>query len=134
MRIRSNLGRKSINHSMLGYAAYFLPVYYYNIHYLFLGNYAVIEQNLGLLQQSMAVVQMLKSPNMSQIELFMNLEKQVLENIATSKESTSVLHQVLICILLVSLKYYPLIFNISPPLKYRAKYKSTLLHKMPAVL
>lgn len=58
------------------------------------GNYEVIKKNLGLLQQSLAIMQTLKSPQHAQIELIMNLEKQVLQNLATSMESTSVLNQI----------------------------------------
>ncbi|CAH0751571.1 unnamed protein product [Diatraea saccharalis] len=56
------------------------------------GNYDIIEKNLGVLQQALAVVQTLKSPKRAQIELLMSLEKQVLQNLAASRDSTSVLH------------------------------------------
>ncbi|XP_026761722.2 sec1 family domain-containing protein 2-like [Galleria mellonella] len=57
------------------------------------GNYDIIENNLGVLQQAVAVVQTLKSPKRVQIELLMGLERQVLQNLAASRDSTSVLHQ-----------------------------------------
>lgn len=56
--------------------------------------YDIIEKHLGVLQQALAAVQTLKSPANSQIDLIMNLEKQVLQNLATSRESTSVLNQI----------------------------------------
>lgn len=59
------------------------------------GNYEVIGKHLGVLQQALAVVQTLKSPKRAQQELLMSLEKQVLQNLAASRDSTSVLHQVL---------------------------------------
>ncbi|RVE50891.1 hypothetical protein evm_004458 [Chilo suppressalis] len=58
------------------------------------GNYDVIGKNLGVLQQALAVVQTLKSPKRAQIELLMSLEKQVLQNLAASRDSTSVLQQI----------------------------------------
>uniref|UniRef100_A0A2H1V2I0 SFRICE_015326 n=1 Tax=Spodoptera frugiperda TaxID=7108 RepID=A0A2H1V2I0_SPOFR len=58
------------------------------------GNYEVISKHLGVLQQSLAVVQTLKSPKRVQHELLMSLEKQVHQNLATSRESTSVLNQI----------------------------------------
>ncbi|KAH9627875.1 hypothetical protein HF086_015319 [Spodoptera exigua] len=57
------------------------------------GNYEVMSKHLGVLQQSLAVVQTLKSPKRVQHELLMSLEKQVHQNLATSRESTSVLNQ-----------------------------------------
>ncbi|CAK1551211.1 unnamed protein product [Leptosia nina] len=57
------------------------------------GNYDVITKHIGILQQALGVVQMLKSPKRAQMDLLMSLEKQVLENLAASRESTSVLHQ-----------------------------------------
>ncbi|CAH4028408.1 sec1 family domain-containing protein 2-like [Pieris brassicae] len=57
------------------------------------GNYDIINKHIGILQQALGVVQMLKSPRRSQMELLMSLEKQVQENLAASRESTSVLHQ-----------------------------------------
>lgn len=58
------------------------------------GNYEVIGKHLGVLQQALAVVQTLKSPKRAQQELLMSLEKQVLQNLAASRDSTSVLHQI----------------------------------------
>ncbi|XP_059052148.1 sec1 family domain-containing protein 2-like [Achroia grisella] len=58
------------------------------------GNYNIIEKHLGVLQQAVAVVQTLKSPKRVQIELLMSLERQVLQNLAASRDSTSVLHQI----------------------------------------
>nr|XP_026499658.1 sec1 family domain-containing protein 2-like [Vanessa tameamea] len=57
------------------------------------GNYDIIGKHLGILQQALGVVQTLKSPKRVQLELIMSLERQVLQNLATSRESTSVLHQ-----------------------------------------
>ncbi|XP_052741463.1 sec1 family domain-containing protein 2 [Bicyclus anynana] len=62
------------------------------------GNYDVISKHLGILQQSLGVVQALKSPKGVQLELLSNLEKQVLQSIAASRESTSILHQMRIII------------------------------------
>ncbi|KAL0883011.1 hypothetical protein ABMA27_016495 [Loxostege sticticalis] len=58
------------------------------------GNYDVISKHLGVLQQALAVVQTLKSPKRAQIELVSSLEKQVSQNLAASRDSTSVLHQI----------------------------------------
>uniref|UniRef100_A0A2A4J3N2 Sec1 family domain-containing protein 2 n=1 Tax=Heliothis virescens TaxID=7102 RepID=A0A2A4J3N2_HELVI len=58
------------------------------------GNYDIIGKHLGVLQQALAVVQTLKSPRRVQQELLMSLEKQVLQNLAASRDSTSVLHQI----------------------------------------
>ncbi|KAL4716701.1 hypothetical protein ACJJTC_004820 [Scirpophaga incertulas] len=58
------------------------------------GNYDIIGKNLGLLQQALGLVQTLKSPIRAQMELLQSLEKQVLQNLAASRDSTSVLHQV----------------------------------------
>ncbi|XP_077286035.1 sec1 family domain-containing protein 2-like [Arctopsyche grandis] len=58
------------------------------------GNYKIIEANSGLLQQSLGIVQALKSPDVQQIDLLMCLEKQVLQSITTSRDSTSVLSQI----------------------------------------
>ncbi|KAJ8731251.1 hypothetical protein PYW07_004415 [Mythimna separata] len=58
------------------------------------GNYEIIIKHMGVLQQALAVVQTLKSPKRSQQELLMSLEKQVLQNLAASRDSTSVLHQI----------------------------------------
>ncbi|CAG9561771.1 unnamed protein product [Danaus chrysippus] len=57
------------------------------------GNYEIIGSNLGILQQALGVVQTLKSPKRVQYELLMSLEKQVLQNLAASRDSTSVLLQ-----------------------------------------
>lgn len=61
---------------------------------LCVGNYDIIEANAGLLQQTLSVVQTLKSSEMQQIELLTCLEIQVLQSLTTSKDSTSVLSQV----------------------------------------
>ncbi|KOB69594.1 Sec1 family domain-containing protein 2 [Operophtera brumata] len=58
------------------------------------GNYSVIGNHLGVLQQGLALVQMHKSPKRATMDLLMNLEKQVLQSLATSRESTSVLTQI----------------------------------------
>ncbi|XP_026736435.1 sec1 family domain-containing protein 2-like [Trichoplusia ni] len=58
------------------------------------GNYDIISKHLGVLQQALAVVQTMKSPRRAQQELLMSLEKQVLQNLAASRDSTSVLHQI----------------------------------------
>ncbi|KAJ0176524.1 hypothetical protein K1T71_007703 [Dendrolimus kikuchii] len=58
------------------------------------GNYEVIGKHLGVLQQGLAVVQTLKSPKRAQIDLLMSLERQVLQNLAASRDSTSVLQQI----------------------------------------
>ncbi|KAM3965112.1 sec1 family domain-containing protein 2 [Aphomia sociella] len=58
------------------------------------GNYDLIGKHLGILQQAVAVVHTLKSPKRVQIELLMGLERQVLQNLAASRDSTSVLHQI----------------------------------------
>ncbi|XP_038209861.1 sec1 family domain-containing protein 2-like [Zerene cesonia] len=57
------------------------------------GNYEIISNHLGVLQQALGVVQMLKSPKRVQFDLLMSLERQVIENLAASRDSTSVLHQ-----------------------------------------
>lgn len=57
------------------------------------GNYAVIGNHLGILQQACAVVQTLKSPKRSQLELLTSLEKQFQQNLAASRDSTTVLQQ-----------------------------------------
>ncbi|XP_045772551.1 sec1 family domain-containing protein 2-like [Maniola jurtina] len=57
------------------------------------GNYDIIGKHLGVLQQALGVVHTLKSPKRAQLELLMSLEKQVLQNLAASRDSTSVLHQ-----------------------------------------
>ncbi|XP_050684636.1 sec1 family domain-containing protein 2-like [Leptidea sinapis] len=57
------------------------------------GNNEIICNHAGILQQALGVVQMIKSPNRSQFDLVTSLEKQVIENLAASRESTSVLHQ-----------------------------------------
>lgn len=61
-----------------------------------LGNYDVIARHLGILQQAIGVVQTLKSPKRAQLDLLTSLEAQVLQNLAASRDSTSVLHQVLL--------------------------------------
>ncbi|XP_063825674.1 sec1 family domain-containing protein 2-like [Ostrinia nubilalis] len=58
------------------------------------GNYDIISKHLGVLQQALAVVQTLKSPKRAQIELVSSLERQVSQNLAASRDSTSVLHQI----------------------------------------
>lgn len=58
------------------------------------GNFEIISKHLGVLQQGLAVVQTLKSPKKAQIDLLMNLERQVLQNLAASRDSTSVLQQI----------------------------------------
>ncbi|CAG5045028.1 unnamed protein product [Parnassius apollo] len=58
------------------------------------GNYNIISKHLGVLQQALGVVQTLKSPKRNQIELLMSLERQVQQNLAASRDSTSVLHQI----------------------------------------
>ncbi|XP_061716299.1 sec1 family domain-containing protein 2-like [Cydia pomonella] len=58
------------------------------------GNYDIIEKHIGVLQQALGVVQTLKSPKRSQVELLQNLERQVLQSLAASRDSTSVLHQI----------------------------------------
>ncbi|KAG6444474.1 sec1 family domain-containing protein 2 [Manduca sexta] len=58
------------------------------------GKYDVISEHLGLLQQALAVVQTLKSPRRAQMELVMSLEKQVVQSLAASRDSTSVLQQI----------------------------------------
>lgn len=57
------------------------------------GNYDVISNHLGILQLALAVVQTLKSPRRAQLELLASLEKQVLQNLGASRDSTSVLQQ-----------------------------------------
>ncbi|CAG4971455.1 unnamed protein product [Colias eurytheme] len=57
------------------------------------GNYEIITNHLGILQQALGLVQMLKSPKRVQFDLLMSLERQVIENLAASRDSTSVLHQ-----------------------------------------
>lgn len=46
------------------------------------------------MQQALGVVQTLKSPERAEFQLFMNLERQVQENLAASRDSTSVVNQV----------------------------------------
>lgn len=46
------------------------------------------------MQQALGVVQTLKSPGRAEFQLFMNLERQVQENLAASRDSTSVVNQV----------------------------------------
>lgn len=58
------------------------------------GNYKIIEQHLGVLQQALAIVQTLKSPRRQLVELLQNLEKQVLQSLTASRDSTSVLYQI----------------------------------------
>ncbi|XP_072949393.1 sec1 family domain-containing protein 2-like [Epargyreus clarus] len=58
------------------------------------GNYEIISKHMGVIQQALAVVQMLKSPRRAQMDLLMSLERQILENLAASRESTSVLNQI----------------------------------------
>lgn len=57
------------------------------------GNYNIIGNHLGVLQQACAVVQTLKSPKRVQLELLTSIEKQFQQNLATSRDSTSVLQQ-----------------------------------------
>ncbi|CAH2096040.1 unnamed protein product [Euphydryas editha] len=58
------------------------------------GNYDIIIKHLGLLQQGLGVVQTLKSPKLSELQLLMSLERQVQQNLAASRDSTSVLNQI----------------------------------------
>ncbi|XP_045448073.1 sec1 family domain-containing protein 2-like [Melitaea cinxia] len=58
------------------------------------GNYDIIGKHLGVLQQALGVVQTLKSPGRAEFQLFMNLERQVQENLAASRDSTSVVNQI----------------------------------------
>lgn len=62
--------------------------------YKILGNYDIIGKHLGVLQQALGVVQTLKSPERAEFQLLMNLERQVQENLAASRDSTSVVNQV----------------------------------------
>lgn len=62
---------------------------------LFTGNYKIIEKHLGVFQQAMAIVETLKSPDRQVLELMQNLEKQVLQSLTASRDSTSVLYQVI---------------------------------------
>ncbi|XP_048478289.1 sec1 family domain-containing protein 2 isoform X2 [Plutella xylostella] len=54
------------------------------------GNYDIIEQHLGLLQQALAVAGTLRAPQHAQLELAASLQRQVTQNIAASREATSV--------------------------------------------
>ncbi|XP_068633189.1 sec1 family domain-containing protein 2-like [Battus philenor] len=58
------------------------------------GNYDIITEHIGTIQQALGVVQTLKSPKRNEIELVMGLERQVQQNLAASRESTSVLLQI----------------------------------------
>ncbi|XP_041979051.1 sec1 family domain-containing protein 2-like [Aricia agestis] len=58
------------------------------------GNYDIIEKHLGILQQALGVVETLKSPKRVLQELLMSIEKQVVQSLAASGDSTSVLHQI----------------------------------------
>ncbi|CAH2228228.1 jg24621 [Pararge aegeria aegeria] len=64
----------------------------HHVNYL-TGNYDVIANHLGVLQQALGVVHALKSPKGVQFDLLMSLEKQVMQSLAASRESTSVLNQ-----------------------------------------
>lgn len=75
--------------------------------YKILGNYDIIGKHLGVLQQALGVVQTLKSPGRAEFQLFMNLERQVQENLAASRDSTSVVNQV------KKLKYQKIKINYS---------------------
>lgn len=59
------------------------------------------------MQQALGVVQTLKSPGRAEFQLFMNLERQVQENLAASRDSTSVVNQV------KKLKYQKIKINYS---------------------
>jgi len=58
------------------------------------GNYEIIKSNAGLLQQSLGVIQTLKSRDIQQLQLILCLEQQILQSITTSRDSTSLLSQV----------------------------------------
>lgn len=64
-----------------------------------LGNYRIIEENSGILQQSLGIVQALKCSEIQQLELLICLEMQILQNITTSRDSTSVLSQVFLFVM-----------------------------------